>query len=67
MDIRIVREYLDKYRGGTEIMCPYDILPLYPNMTNDDIIYLYCLACNYKVNVGYNLYDKMKRAIGGTN
>mgnify|MGYP000026128739 CR=1 FL=1 len=33
------------------------------NLTDNDTVYLYCLACNHRVNVGYNLYDRMKRAV----
>lgn len=34
-------------------------------MDHNDTIYLYCLACNYKLEVGLNLYERMKRELGG--
>lgn len=63
MDIRIVREFLGRFHGDRDITCPYDLYEMLPNLTGNDTVYLYCLACNHRVNVGYNLYDRMKRAV----
>lgn len=63
MDVRIVREFLGRYQGDKDITCPFDNYQMLPNLRHDDTIYLYCLACNHKVDVGYNLYDRMKRAV----
>lgn len=67
MDIRVVRAYLEKFPQDRETKCPYDFYDCLPNLDDNDTIYLYCLACNYRLNIGLNLYDKMKRECGGKN
>ncbi len=65
MDIRVVRAFIELFPQDRDIKCPYDSYDCLPNMDHNDTIYLYCLACNYKINVGLNLYDRMKRELGG--
>jgi hypothetical protein len=45
------------------INCPLDQGPLSVNQSNDDVIYLYCLSCQYKNNIGLSLYDKLKKLV----
>jgi hypothetical protein len=37
--------------------------PLMCNETNEGIIYLYCLSCQYKNNIGLEMYERLKRAV----
>lgn len=67
MDIRVVRKYIASNRMDKDILCPYDGYDTLPNLDDNDTIFLYCLACDYKVSIGYNLYDKMKRAVDAEN
>lgn len=45
------------------LLCPMDQSSLYPNLTNDDQLFLYCLECSYKNYVGLELYEKVERYI----
>lgn len=63
VDIRVVREFLSRFHGDRDITCPHDLYDMLPNLNHNDTIELYCLACNYRVEVGYSLYDRMKRAV----
>lgn len=33
---------------------------LVPNLNDDDMIYLYCLACNFKLVPGQELYNNIE-------
>lgn len=44
--------------------CPLDQGLLMPNQTVDDKVYLYCLSCSYKKEIGLDLYDKMQKVVG---
>jgi hypothetical protein len=62
-------QYVSKYLALAEeglverINCPLDQGPLSVNQSNDDVIYLYCLSCKYKNNIGLSLYDKLKKLV----
>ena len=45
------------------LICPMDQLQLYPNLTDDDKLFLYCLSCSYKNYVGLDLYEKIGKYI----
>ena len=36
---------------------------LWCNIDNEDNIYLYCLSCTYKKNMGIELYDRIKSEV----
>jgi DNA-directed RNA polymerase subunit M/transcription elongation factor TFIIS len=38
---------------------------LMPNQDNNDKIYLYCLSCEYRNEIGLDQYDRMEKAISG--
>lgn len=62
-------QYVSKYISLSEeglvprIECPMDQGLLMPNITNDDTIYLYCLSCNYKKNIGIEYYEQIREAV----
>ena len=66
MRIQIVSRYLTLAEEGlvSKVVCPLDQGLLMPNQTIDDKIYLYCLSCGYKKEIGLELYGKMEQAIG---
>ena len=65
MKIQYVSKYLLLAEKGLvpRLECSVDQGPLMCNETNDGIIYLYCLSCQYKNNIGLELYGKIKRAV----
>jgi hypothetical protein len=65
MKIQYVSKYLSLSEEGLvpRLECPMDQGPLMCNESNDGIIYLYCLSCQYKNNIGLELYGKIKRAV----
>jgi len=60
-----VSKYLDLASQGlvSKMDCPLDQGLLMPNQTIDDKIYLYCLSCDYKKEIGLELYGRMEEAI----
>jgi hypothetical protein len=62
-------QYVSKYLALAEeglverINCPLDQGPLSVNQSNEDVIYLYCLSCEYKNNIGLLLYNKLKKLV----
>ncbi len=65
MKIQIVSKYLALAEEGlvSKLDCPMDQGLLMPNQTIDDKIYLYCLSCEYKKDLGLELYGKMEQAV----
>jgi hypothetical protein len=65
LKIQVVSKYLALAEEGlvSKLDCPMDQGLLMPNQTIDDKIYLYCLSCEYKKDVGLDLYGKMEQAI----
>lgn len=47
----------------SKLACPMDQGLLMPNQDLNDNIYLYCLSCDYKKEIGLDFYDKMEKAI----
>jgi hypothetical protein len=62
-------QYVSKYIALSEeglvskLECPIDQGLLMPNLDNDDTIYLYCLSCKYKNNMGLEVYDRIEKAV----
>lgn len=65
MKIQIVSKYLALAEEGlvSKMVCPLDQGLLMPNQTINDKIYLYCLSCDYKKEIGLDLYGKMEKEV----
>ena len=65
MKIQTVSKYLALAEEGlvSKLECPIDQGLLMPNLDSNDIIYLYCLSCNYKNNMGLEVYDRIEAAV----
>ena len=65
MQIQYVSRYIALSEEGLvfKMECPIDQGPLFCNLDEDDSIYLYCLACEYKKIIGLDLYNNMTRAV----
>lgn len=65
MQIHIVSKYLTLAEEGLvqKMECPLDQGLLLANQDLDDQIFLYCLSCKYKKEIGYKLYNQMKEAL----
>ena len=65
MKIQYVSKYLTLMQEGLvpNLECPMDQGLLSCNLSEDDIIYMYCLSCNYKKTLGLNEYDKLKQQV----
>lgn len=47
--------------------CPLCQGFLFANATTEDDVYLYCLACNYKKQIGLALYGRMEKEVNEKN
>ncbi len=65
MKIQYVSKYLALAEEGLveRINCPLDQGPLSVNQSLEDVIYLYCLSCDYKNNIGLLFYNKIKKLV----
>jgi hypothetical protein len=65
MKIQYVSKYLSLSKEGLvpELLCPMDQGSLYPNQDSEDNIFLYCLSCNYKKNIGLEMYTNLKKMV----
>lgn len=45
------------------IECPMDQGLLMPNQGNEDQIFLYCLSCEYKKEIGLDYYNKIVKLV----
>ena len=65
MKIQTVSKYLALAEEGlvSKLACPIDQGLLMPNQDLNDIIYLYCLSCQYKNNIGLEQYDRIEQAV----
>ena len=54
MKIQYVSEYIKLSDEGlvSKLECPMDQGPLFPNMTIEEDIYMYCLSCSYRKDLG---------------
>jgi len=46
-----------------KLLCPVDQSILFCNQDLEDNIYLYCLECEYRKNIGLNTYNEIVRAV----
>ena len=67
MKIQVVSKYLALAEEGlvSKVDCPLDQGLLMPNQTIDDKIYLYCLSCDYKNEIGLDFYGRMEETVRG--
>jgi hypothetical protein len=65
MKIQTVSTYISLSEEGLvpRIECPVDQGLLLSNQDLNDKIYLYCLSCSYKKEIGINLYEQLKSEI----
>ena len=63
MDIRIFSKYYQLSLKDKVIPITCEIDPtdgiMVPNLSDDDIVYLYCLSCNFKLFPGLELYNNI--------
>ena len=50
-----------------KLLCPVDQSILFSNQDLEDRIYLYCLECEYKKNIGTSTYENIVRAVNSVN
>jgi hypothetical protein len=65
MQIQYVSKYIALSEEGLvpRLKCPMDQGSLQSNMDLDNNIFLYCLSCEYKNNIGLEVYSKIVEAI----
>jgi hypothetical protein len=65
MQIQYVSKYIALSEEGLvpRLECPMDQGSLLCNLDLEDKIYLYCLSCNYKNNIGLEVYEKLIRMV----
>ena len=61
MQIQYVSKYIALSEEGLvpRLECPMDQGSLLCNLDLEDKIYLYCLSCEYKNNMGIQVYEKI--------
>jgi hypothetical protein len=61
MKIQYVSKYISIAREGLVpvLDCPMDQGLLLCNQNDEDEIFLYCLSCNYKKFIGFELYNQI--------
>ena len=65
MRIQYVSTYISMSEDGLveKLLCPVDQSILFSNQDLDDNIYLYCLECEYKKNIGTSTYENIVRSV----
>jgi hypothetical protein len=65
MKIQYVSTYISMSREGLveKLLCPVDQSALFSNQDLEDNIYLYCLECEYKKNIGITTYNEIVKAV----
>lgn len=65
MKIQYVSKYIALSGEGlvSKMECPIDQGSLLSNLDAEDNIFLYCLSCDYKKNIGTKLYDDIVRMV----
>lgn len=65
MKIQYVSKYIALSEEGlvSKMECPIDQGLLLSNLDKEDNIFLYCLSCDYKKNIGIKLYDDIVRMV----
>jgi hypothetical protein len=65
MQIQYVSKYIALSKEGLVpvLECPMDQGLLFCNLDNEDNIYLYCISCTYKNNLGLEVYSNLIKQI----
>lgn len=65
MRIQYVSTYISMSKDGLveKLLCPVDQSNLFCNQDLEENIYLYCLECEYKNNIGKSTYDKIVKNV----
>ena len=65
MQIQYVSKYIALSKEGLvpRLECPMDQGSLLCNLDLEDSIYLYCLSCEYKNNIGLEVYEKLVNGV----
>jgi hypothetical protein len=65
LKIQVVSKYLALAEEGlvSKLECPVDQGLLMPNQDLNDKIYLYCISCEYRKDLGLKEYDRIKKSI----
>jgi hypothetical protein len=50
-----------------KLLCPVDQSDLFSNQDLEDNIFLYCLECEYKKNIGTSTYENIVRSVQAVN
>jgi hypothetical protein len=61
MRIQYVSTYISMSKDGLveKLLCPVDQSILFCNQSLQDEVYLYCLECDYKKELGLSSYEKI--------
>jgi hypothetical protein len=61
MRIQYVSKYIALSEEGlvSKLECPIDQGLLLSNLNNEDEIFLYCISCEYRKNIGLEMYSKI--------
>ena len=65
MQIQYVSKYIALSQEGLvpRLECPMDQGSLQCNLDLEDNIYLYCLSCDYKNNIGLEVYTRIAKLV----
>jgi hypothetical protein len=65
MQIQYVSKYIALSEEGLvpRLECPMDQGSLQSNIDLQDSIFLYCLSCDYKNNIGLEVYERLVEAV----
>ena len=67
MRVQYVSAYISMSEEGLveKLLCPVDQSLLFCNQDLNDLIFLYCLSCEYKKEIGSATYDKIVKCVDG--
>ena len=65
MKIQYVSTYISMSEEGLveKLLCPVDQSILFSNEDLEENIYLYCLECDYKKNIGIQTYNEIVKKV----
>jgi len=65
MKIQYVSTYISMSEEGLveKLLCPVDQSLLFSNQNLEENIFLYCLECEYKKNIGSTTYEKIVKLV----
>lgn len=65
MKVQYVSTYISMSEEGLveKLLCPVDQSLLFSNQDLEGNIYLYCLECEYRKNIGMSTYQEIVKAV----